>query len=471
MVNNRIGKWSRLLGTVVITATVTVLGLKWVGADFSPLAGEASYQKFLSAYELLSENYFQQVPPQKLLEGAIGGMVQSVGDPFSLYMNPGMTARFRELVTSHFQGIGAVLSLQLQSGNMVITTVMPGSPAQKAGLAPGDVLLKIAGVSTSGMSLEQAVEKIRGPQGTYVTLDIRRGDQEHTVKVMRARLAQATVYARMLPDQIGYLLITQFSEDTATTFVRDLDILKKSGARALIIDVRDDPGGLLQSVARISDALLPKSKKIVQIQDRNGKREVLRSTGGGVQMPMVCLINGNSASAAEILAGALKESANVPLIGERTYGKGTVQETRGFTDGSSIKLTVARWLTPDGQWIHKRGIAPTIAVPTPSYYRLSALSMNLSTPYGLNANNVQIAVLQRMLLALGFNPGRTDGYFSQETKDAVSVFQRQNHIPVTGELNNATAYALNVAMLRLKQREDPQLTAAIGYLEQKLIRQ
>ncbi|MCI0182725.1 MAG: S41 family peptidase [Acidibacillus sp.] len=468
MVSKRVGKWSRLIGTVALTAAVTVIGLKWVGADFSPLSGDASYQKFVSAYELLSQSYVQKVSTPQLLEGAIGGMVQSVGDPFSVYMNPGMTARFRELVTSHFQGIGAVLSLQ--SGNMVISTVMPGSPAQKAGLAPGDMLLKIGGTSTTGLSLEQAVEKIRGQRGTYVTLEIRRGDQELTMKVMRARLDQATVYARMLPDQIGYLRITQFSEDTASAFARDLDILTKSGARALIIDVRDDPGGLLQSVAQISDDLLPKSKVIVQLQDRAGKREVIRSTGGSVHVPMVCLINGDSASAAEILAAALEESGNVPLIGERTYGKGTVQETREFKDGSSIKLTVAKWLTPDGQWIHKHGIAPTVAVPTPSYFRLPPLAMTMATPYTLNANNVEVAVLQRMLLALGFNPGRTDGYYSQETKNAVAVFQRQQKLPVNGELNDATAYAVNVAILRLKQRDDPQLTAAIGYLEQKLMK-
>ncbi|PWI57643.1 S41 family peptidase [Sulfoacidibacillus thermotolerans] len=468
MLSGKVGKWSRLIGTVALTAAVTVLSLRWIGADFSPLASDASYQKFLSAYELLSENYFQKVSTNRLLEGAIGGMVQSVGDPFSLYMNPGMTARFRELVTSHFQGIGAVLTLQ--DGNLVIANVMSGSPAQKAGLAPGDVLLQIAGTPTTGMSLEQAVEKIRGPRGTYVSLEVKRGDQKLRMKVMRARLDQMTVYARMLPDRIGYLLITQFSEDTASAFARDLDILEKSGARALIIDLRDDPGGLLQSVARIADDLLPKSKVIVQLQDRSGHREVLRSTGANVHLPMVCLINGDSASAAEILAAALGESLHVPLIGERTYGKGTVQETREFHDGSSIKLTVARWLTPDGQWIHKRGIAPTIAVPTPSYFRLPPLSMNMPRPYTQNANNVEIAVLQRMLLALGFNPGRTDGYFNQETKNALSIFQRQNRLPVNGELNNATAYAINVAMLRLKQREDPQLMAAIGYLEQKLMR-
>lgn len=465
----RLGKWSRLTGAVVLTAAVTVFGLKAAGVDFSPLGADASYQKFLAAYTLLSESYFQGVSTKRLMDGATEGMARAVDDyPFTVYMDQQTTKRFKDLVTSHFQGIGAVLTVQ--SGKLAVSSVLAGSPAQKAGLLPGDVLLQINGQRTDGMSVEQAVQRIRGAVGTPVVLLVLRGmNQTAKLTITRAQVTQTTVYAKMLPGHIGYLAITQFSQDTATAFLRDLDMLQKSGMRGLIIDVRDDPGGLLQSVAKIANALLPRGSVIVQIDNRNHQKQVVHATGAVVHVPMVCLIDGGSASAAEILAAALSESAHVPLIGERTYGKGTVQETQEFRDGSSIKITVARWLTPDGQWIHKRGIAPTIAVPMPAYFRLPLLSVSLRKPYGPDANGVTVAVLQRMLLALGFDPGRMDGYYSAGTERAVAAFQKLHKLPATGIVNDATAYALDASLVGRRQREDPQLTAAIGYLRLKLM--
>ncbi len=466
----RLGKWSRLTGAVVLTAAVTVFGLKIAGVDFSPLGADASYQKFLAAYTLLSESYFQGVSTKQLMDGATEGMTRAVGDyPFTVYMDQQTTKRFRDLVASHFQGIGAVLTTQ--GGKLAVSSVLAGSPAQKAGLLPGDILLQINGRRTEGMSLEQAVQRIRGAVGTPVVLQVLRGgNQTETLTMTRAQVNQTTVYARMLPDRIGYLLITQFSQDTAAAFLRNLDMLRKGGMRGLIIDVRDDPGGLLQSVAKIANDLLPSGSVIVQIDNRNHQRQIIHATGGGIHVPMVCLIDGGSASAAEILAAALHESAHVPLIGERTYGKGTVQETQEFRDGSSIKITVARWLTPNGQWVHKRGVAPTIAVPTPAYFRLPLLSVSMRKSYGPDASGVPVAVLQRILLALGFDPGRTDGYYGAGTERAVAAFQRLHKLPSTGVVNGATAYALDASLVGRRRREDPQLTAAIGYLRLKLMR-
>jgi len=320
----------------------------------------------------------------------------------------------------------------------------------------------------ANLSLEQAVERIRGKIGTRVTLTLLRAGKTWSVSVMRARLTQTTVFAKMLPGGIGYVLITQFSENTAKAFARDMDILKENGLRALIIDVRDDPGGLLSSVSQIADDLLPKGAGIVQIVGRDGERHVVRSTGPGLRLPMVCLIDGDSASAAEILAAALHESDRVALVGERSYGKGTVQETEEFPDGSSLKLTIARWLTPDGLWIHKVGIAPTVRVPAPSYFRLPPIAVTDSRALTEGANSLTVAVLQRMLLALGFDPGRTDGYYSSQTSTAVAAFQRMHHLPATGVVNGSTAYSINVAILSERQRQDPQLNAALGILETQL---
>ena len=451
---------------MALTAVVTVSGLKWAGADFSPLAGNPAYKQFVDVYGLLSRDYYRSVDSNELIAGAIHGMVDSLGDPFSLYMNPVMAARFREMVTSQFHGIGAVISIA--SGQLVISSVLPGSPAQKVGIRPGDVILKIDGRRTANMSVEQAVELVRGRLGTSVAMELARGNEKLVVHPVRARVRQSTVYARMLQDHIGYLLITQFSQDTAAVFRRDLDILRAQGARALVIDVRQDPGGLLQSVAQIAGALLPKGAPIAQIALRDGRRQVIRSTGPGISLPMVCLIDQGSASAAEVLAAALSQSGHVPLIGERSYGKGTVQETEDFADGSSLKMTVARWLTPNGQWVHRLGLAPRLAVPTPSFFHLPPLPMTARRPLEQNSNSVSVAVLQRMLLALGYDPGRTDGYFGVETERAVAAFQRIHKLPATGRVDAATAYVLNVALLALRERTDPPLTAAIGYLGSRL---
>jgi len=460
------GKWGRLTGLVAVTVGVTVLGLRAAGADFSPLASDESYQQFLHVYALISQSYYRQVDEQTLLNGATSGMVGALGDPFSAYMDPDMAARFRELVNSEFHGIGAVLSQS--GGQLSVNSVLAGSPAAKAGIRAGDILTQIGGQSVANLSLEQAVERIRGKIGTRVTLTLLRAGKTWSVSVMRARLTQTTVFAKMLPGGIGYVLITQFSENTAKAFARDMDILKENGLRALIIDVRDDPGGLLSSVSQIADDLLPKGAGIVQIVGRDGERHVVRSTGPGLRLPMVCLIDGDSASAAEILAAALHESDRVALVGERSYGKGTVQETEEFPDGSSLKLTIARWLTPDGLWIHKVGIAPTVRVPAPSYFRLPPIAVTDSRALTEGANSLTVAVLQRMLLALGFDPGRTDGYYSSQTSTAVAAFQRMHHLPATGVVNGSTAYSINVAILSERQRQDPQLNAALGILETQL---
>ena len=463
-----IGRWSRLTGTIIITAAVTVFGLKMVGADFSPLASTPSYQQFLKAYGLLTEQYYRQLDTTELLHGAIHGMLAATGDPFSVYMNPTMAAQFREMVTSQFQGIGAVLSLD--GGRITVSSVLPGSPAHTARLQTGDVLLRIAGRSTVGMSLEEAVRLVRGRAGTRIQLIVLRGTQQISLSIMRAALHESTVYARMLPDHIGYVSITQFNSDSAASFSRDLQVLTRAGMRALIVDVRQDPGGLLQSVGKMADELVPKGAVVVRVVGRDHQVHVLRSTGPQLHVPIVCLIDGGSASAAEILAAALAESAHVPLIGEMTYGKGTVQETTDFPDGSTMKFTIAKWLTPNGTWIHKQGIQPTIRIPTPSYFQLPPLPMTLRSPLQEDVNSVRVAVLQRMLLVLGYNPGRTDGYFNTGTEQAVGAFQRLHHLPVTGRVDSSTAYVLNIAILSRRQREDPQLTAAIGYLQTKLMR-
>jgi carboxyl-terminal processing protease len=239
--------------------------------------------------------------------------------------------------------------------------------------------------------------------------------------------------------------------------------------RGAIIDVRDNPGGYLESVNAIASDLLPKGAIIEQIESRNGKKIVFRASGATQQVPIVCLINHQSASAAEILAASLQESGHHPIIGGQSYGKGTVQETFALTDGSSLKLTIAKWLTPSGHSITRLGVRPDLSITTPEFAKLPPLQVESKRVITLDRVDLQIAIAQRMLQALHFSVDRTDGYFDDSTKIALKAFQRKYGLIQTGSLDTATAYQLNITLMAMRIRLDPVRLAGVGYLQKKLL--
>ncbi|MCY8231437.1 S41 family peptidase [Priestia endophytica] len=426
---------------------------------------KAEFEKIEKVYNTLSEKYYKDVDEDKLLEGAIDGMVKSLDDPYSTYMDKKTAEQFTQSLDSSFQGIGAEVSMV----NEKVTIISPfkGSPAEKAGIKANDQILQINGKSVEGLDLSQAVLKIRGKKGSTVNIQVQRpGVKEPlTFKVVRDDIPIETVYSSLKEEngkKIGYLEITSFSENTADEFNSNLKKLEKKGIEGLVIDVRGNPGGYLESVEKILDGLVTKDKPYVQIEQRDGEKEGVYSKNGEKKdYPISVLIDRGSASASEILAGALKEAGGYPLVGEKSFGKGTVQQALPLEDGSNLKMTTHKWLTPDGNWIHEKGIQPTIKVEQPEYYYANPIQIEETLKK--DSNGAQVKNTQVMLKGLGFDPGREDGYFSEQTEKAVKEFQGENDVKQTGEVDENTASLIQTRLLEKidSHQSDKQLQAAL----------
>ncbi|WP_378110871.1 S41 family peptidase [Cohnella yongneupensis] len=467
--------------TAVATGMSTYAALRYPGflaadsqsspgtATASPELGitDKELSKFNKAFELIRNSYLLQTNRAALMDGAIQGMVESLNDPYSVYKSPEESEAFSDELQGAFTGIGANLSLK--QGTIVVESTFKGSPAERAGLLPKDVLLSVNGESLQGLTLSEAVAKIRGPKGTKAKLNVRREGVADPLdlELVRDRIDLVTVHSEMLEDGIGYLAIRKFTFDTSKRVADEIGALEQSGLKALVIDLRDNPGGMVQSVEEVASQLLPKGKSIMQYQYRDGTYQTEVSEPGLSQAkpyPIVVLVNKGSASAAEILAGAMQQSANAVLVGETTYGKGTVQLPfdAELEDGSIMKLTVSKWLLPDGTWINGKGISPDVPVVQPDYFMATQLPRDAAMK--LDDAGPPIANLQAVLEGVGFPADRHDGYFSQATQDALEAFQKHEGLPVTGIADTATSQRLEEVLNdHLQQKEyDKQLVTALA---------
>ena len=366
-----------LIFIVLLSAGITTFALAG-GKEKTVTVGAADrpeFNKLYQAFDTLKSGYYQKVNQQKMINGAINGMVESLDDPYSDYMSNDEAKSFHSSISSSFEGIGA--EIQEKDGHILIVSPIKGSPAEKAGIKPNDIVLAVNGKSLQGMNSTQAVTLIRGKKGTKVELTIQRAGTDTPVKVpiVRDTIPVETVYGEMVGDGIAKVQVTSFSTNTSKELVNTLNDLQKKGMKGLVLDLRQNPGGLLDQAISISSMFVPKGKVIVKEQDRNGNiKEYPSENSGNPNLPLVVLIDKGSASASEILSAAVSESAGVPLVGEKSFGKGTVQTAADFKDGSNLKYTIAKWLTPKGNWIHKKGINPDYAVALPDYASLSIIN-------------------------------------------------------------------------------------------------
>lgn len=467
--------------SLLLGASVTFLVVQLLDNNEQPLVqqpsqntegGKQTNQDNLSkigqAYNMILSSYVEKVDEKTLIEGAIQGMVSTLNDPYSAYMDEETAAQFNDSLESSFEGIGAEVSMM--EGKVTIVAPFKDSPAEKAGLKPNDQIIKIDGESIEGLDLYEAVLKIRGEKGTIVTLQVMRpgATELMEVKVTRDTIPIETVYTDMKEynnKKLGLIEITSFAQETAEDFITGLAELEDQGMEGLIIDVRGNPGGLLESVEEILKQLVTKEKPYVQIENREGQKQRFFSTlEKQKDYPIVVLTDQGSASASEILAGALKESGGYDIVGEKTFGKGTVQQARDMGDGSNLKLTMFKWLTPDGNWIHEKGIEPTVEVKQPDFFYANPIQFEKELTQ--NMNNEKIKNAQIMLKGLGFDPGREDGYFSGETVLAVKAFQLANNLEETGTINEKTAGAIEAKVIEAirDEKNDQQLKKAMEVL-------
>lgn len=353
------------------------------------------YAKLEAARSVITENYYQQVDEAALLDGAMRGMLASLGDPYSFYYSPEeMQARGANMEGA-YDGVG-LLILEESGGALEVLRVYAGSPAESAGMKAGDRIIAVDGASALEADL---LERMRGENGTRAQLSIDRGGERLEIGVERGNVRYSNVASAMLEGGVGYIAIFQFSGDDVEAFARALEELQRGGASALIIDLRNNPGGLLGDVTAIADQLLD-GGLIVYTEDRSGAREEFYAEAGACELPLAVLVNGSSASASEILAAAVQERGRGTVVGTQTYGKGVVQSLVSFeSDGSGMQYTSSRYFTPNGRSIHGEGVAPDVVVEAGKGWRCPSGEPDLQ-------NDAQLRAAAQLLMHNGQASGQ-----------------------------------------------------------------
>jgi len=350
----------------------------------TPVASEDDFQPFWDTYNTILKRYaLGGEDQQSLVRGAIKGMVDSLGDPYSAYLTPDQYREGLQDLSGQFEGIGAEIGTHDAKGatsdcttlgrDCILTIVSPldGSPAEKAGLKAGDEIVAVDGTSLDGLTVDGARDKIRGKKGTEVTLSIVRGGAAPIeITVTRDVIVSKEVVTKSLGGgTVGYIAVTGFSDNSATKFHDALQADLKAGQTRIVLDLRGNPGGYVTAARQIASEFIA-SGPIFWEQDADGTQTETTATGAGVATPddihVVVLVDKGSASASEIVAGALQDRKRATVVGETSFGKGTVQQWIQLQDGSALKLTIAKWLTPDKRWIHHVGIVPDVPVATPT---------------------------------------------------------------------------------------------------------
>lgn len=322
------------------------------------------FSLFWQAWSTLQDKYVDKskLDSKKMIYGAISGMVNSIGDPYTVFFEPTTSKKFKEEIAGAFGGVG----MEIGKRNNILTVIAPikDSPASQAGIRSGDRILKINDKLTTDLSVEEAVDLIRGPKGTVVTITVAPSDSDKTkeIRLTRDIIKIPAVSWKMVDDHVAYLAIYTFSENVDAEFKKAAQEILKSKADRLILDVRNDPGGLLDSAVNIAGWFLPNGSLVVSEDYGDGRKDEFRTQGDESlkSLPTVILMNGGSASASEILAGALHDNRSIKLIGEKSFGKGSVQQLQNFADASSLKVTIAKWLTPSGISISEKGLQPDV---------------------------------------------------------------------------------------------------------------
>ena len=322
---------------------------------------DSSVGEIVNTYQMIKEEYYDELDEEKLKEATIKAMLNSLGDPYSNYMNKGTTDEFNELTEGNFIGIGVTVSFDGKYNKII--EVMKDYPAYKAGLKENDLIIRVDGVDVEGIYGDDLSNRIRGEKGTDVLIAVLRDDKEMEFHITRDTIEVQSVTSDVLESNIGYLKINNFATNTSKQFEKELKKIEKKNITSLIIDVRDNPGGHLQQTREILSNFFDKKTVLFQVETKKKKTKIKGLNNTVREYPVVVLINNGSASAAEILASCFKENyKKAKIIGMESYGKGTVQKSQSLSSGDSYKFTTQKWLTSKGDWVHNTGIEPDIVV-------------------------------------------------------------------------------------------------------------
>lgn len=336
-----------------------------VAKDVSEIKDVKKYDLLFEVRENLLLRYNGEIDDNALLEAAIKGMTDSLNDPYTLFMNDKEYSSFVEHISGHFVGIG--IQVGIKDEKVTVIAPMEGSPAERVGLKSGDVILKVNGEEMAEPKLENTVSKIKGEAGTSVDLTISRGDEVLDITIPREEIKTTIVKGEMLEDNVGYIRLSGFDEDSAKQIKEKIIQLKGEGMKGLILDLRGNPGGSLSEAIGIASEFIPKGNVVTYTIDKYDKKQEYKSVGGDAQgLPLVVLIDGGSASASEVLTGALRDYELATIVGTKSFGKGVVQQLINLKgDKGGLKVTTSKYYTPNGENIHKIGITPDIEVTIP----------------------------------------------------------------------------------------------------------
>ena len=425
--------------------------------------------------EYIKQNYKDDITNDQLVTGAFEGVINSLGDPYSVYYRAsGEGESFVESVSGEFSGIG--LSVENYNGKCRVVAPIPGTPAEKSGVKSGDIITKIDGIDISSKTLDEAVAMMRGEAGTKVTLTIDRSGQAFTFNLIREKIKNVSVNYKMLDGKIGYIQLTSFDSDSNVEFRLAETALINKGATSLILDIRNNPGGLVNTALDIANQLMPKGP-ITHFEQKGTIKETYNADGNSkLTIPMVLLVNEGSASASEILAGALQDSKTATLVGTTTFGKGVAQQVSEFSDGASMKLSMYYFLTPNKKKIDHIGIIPDYTVQrganadekalTEKYAGFAPMSEKVKPKAGDTGLNVFGA--QQRLSMIGYGVKAT-ATMDDATVAAVKKFQKESGLWSSGILDFSTMSALDKAVANYitgtKAGVDLQLDKAIELIK------
>lgn len=371
--NMKMTKFKLMLYTMVIILMTNILTVRYQLSDY--VESNPNGKDMLNLMELknvVEDEFYTDIDEEELIVGMKKGLFQGLNDPYSEFYTKEEMNELKEQTTGELIGIGVIVGIK--DDNIVVISPIKDSPAMRVGLKAGDIISKVNGKEYKANELSDAVKEIKVPLSEKkssllgkvdygkVKIEVLREGKEREFEIQREEISLQTVEYKQLENKIGYIAISQFADGTAKDFVKELETSKKNDDRALIIDLRNNPGGLLNEVQDVADSIMGEAT-IVYTQDRNGKKQYIKSRdGGGLNIPLVVLINEGSASASEVLSGAVRDNEIGTLVGEKTFGKALVQTVRQLSDGSGFKLTVQQYFTPRGENINHKGIVPDVEV-------------------------------------------------------------------------------------------------------------
>lgn len=455
-----------LLTSVIATAVITALSLE-AGNEKAVNVGtdtRSEFSKLYNVYDTINSEYYEDVDRDALIESSIQGMVEGLDDPYSEYMNNEETEAFQETVTGNFEGIGAEV---MQEGNrIIVTSPMRGSPAEEAGIEPGDEIIAVDGESIEGWTTQEAVQLIRGEKGTDVVLTIVRGEGDPIdITITRDTIhIDSVTYEEV--DGVGHISVNRFQRGTTEEFESKLNEAAEDDVEDVIIDFRYNPGGLLDEAVNMINQFIDEGQTVLSLEDNNGERNEIATSGEAnpntEDFTVYILINEGSASASEVFAGAMDDLTGATIAGTQSFGKGVVQQTVEFGDDSLLKYTNTKWLTPNGHWIHGEGITPDIKLVNPDYYRVDMLSPDEVYTEGIA--NETVPSIKVALDTLGYEIEDFDEDFGPDLTTAVGDFQSDNGLEMTGNVTGETSTILMSELREYINENDAQLEYLVDYI-------